>query len=477
MEKHLRIWALFLLATGASAQNASVSVSCGSSHLVISVPVDLFGSSVLVGADELLLGSSCAVTTVHSNLLLLEYPLFACGATRKLLPSSIHYRNTLHYIPSAVNGVIRASRFSHPIDCFYPRSWNVSSLALQPTWVPFSSTVMDRQRLNFALEVYDSTWSLPMSDPTYYLGDLINIQASVGKGSHVPLKIYVDECVARPSAESSVKYEIITNHGCLVDGQHSDSRFLVATQEDGILRFQLDTFTFIGASNNQIYLICHLKAVSVGSVDRLNKACSYNRATATWNSHEGADCSCCASPSGCGSRRRRRAQQQKQQKGLFGEADLKFGPIQLNAEPENSSILNGASTFELLSVVTSSATAKTPRAAGLPPNQVVNIIMRGGVKEDSSGLHLPFSTATLVIIVACSFIVFVSILGCYCSTRRAHRGYRMETVHAALGEARAVALAPAAVGSSGPATSRESSATTKKPDGVVAAAGGQPTSV
>ena len=57
------------------------------------------------------------------------------------------------------------------------------------------------------------SWSQPVSDPTYYLGDLVNVQASVRKGNHVPLKIYVDECVARPSAESSVKYEVITNHG------------------------------------------------------------------------------------------------------------------------------------------------------------------------------------------------------------------------------------------------------------------------
>lgn len=36
------------------------------------------------------------------------------------------------------------------------RSWNVSSLELRPTWVPFTSTVMDHQSLVFALEVYDS---------------------------------------------------------------------------------------------------------------------------------------------------------------------------------------------------------------------------------------------------------------------------------------------------------------------------------
>ncbi|XP_053098624.1 oocyte-secreted protein 3 [Hemicordylus capensis] len=472
MEVLLRMWvALLLLVASASAQNTSVTVSCGSSHLLITVPVDLLGTGVPVSADELTLGSGCTVTAVDRKTLKLEYPLTACGATRKLLSDSIHYGNLLYYIPSATNGVIRASRFSHSIDCFYPRSWNVSSLGLQPTWVPFSSTLMDRQHLDFALEVFDSTWSLPVSDPTYYLGDLVNIQASVKKGSHVPLKIYVDECIARPSRESSVKYEVITNHGCLVDGQHSSSHFL-ARQDDSILRFQLDTFTFTGASNNQIYLICHLKAVPTGSADPHNKACSYDHTTASWKSHEGGDCSCCASLAGCGSRRRRRRQQQK--KGLFAEADLKLGPISLKEEM-NFSMMHGLSTAGMM-LVASSAASKTSQSAMLPHNQFVNTIVRGEVKDSdsdsSSGLHLPFSTATLVIAVACAFIILVSILGCYCSTKRSHSRYHMEVVGAALGEAGAVAMAPAAVGTSG-----EFSATSKKAGGVVTVVSGQPTSL
>ncbi|XP_063172147.1 zona pellucida sperm-binding protein 3-like [Candoia aspera] len=467
MENHLRIWALLLLITGVSTQNASVSVSCGSSHLVITVPVDLFGTGVVVNANELILGSGCTVTAVHPNILLLEYPLFACGATRQLLPGSIHYKNILHYVPSAPDGVIRTNPFSHAINCFYPRSWNVSSLGLRPTWVPFSSTVMEKQSLAFALEVYDSSWSQLMSDPTYYLGDLINIQASVRKDNHVPLRIYVDECVARPNAESSVKYEVITNHGCFVDGQHSGSHF-IAMREDGFLRFQLDTFTFIGASNNQIYLICHLKAVPVGSANHLNKACSYDHATATWNSHEGVDCSCCASHIGCGSKRRKRRHQQR--RGALGEVDLKLGPIELKVEQAHTSLLNGSGTFELMSIVTvpAPAASNTPHAAGPPLNQLVNIIMRKEeVKEDASRLHLPFSTATVVILVACFFVVLVSILGCYCSNKHSHRGYHMETVQTVLRETSAVAMAPASAETSGAGTSGQSSTTSKKPDGVV----------
>lgn len=60
----------------------AVSVSCGSSHLVITVPVDLFGNGVPIDADELILGSGCIVTSADLQTLQLEYPLAACGTIR-----------------------------------------------------------------------------------------------------------------------------------------------------------------------------------------------------------------------------------------------------------------------------------------------------------------------------------------------------------------------------------------------------------
>nr|XP_032622543.1 zona pellucida sperm-binding protein 3-like [Chelonoidis abingdonii] len=455
-----------------------VLVVCGGSQLQITVLADIFGDGVTVSAKELTLGAGCAVTAVGPDRFQLEYLLSACGATMELLSDTIHYRNFLHYKPSAVRGVIRASAFSLPIDCFYPRTGNVSSLGLQPTWVPFNSTLMHRHHLDFALDVYDSTWSFPLSDPTYYLGDLINIQASVRTGSHAPLRIYVDECVARPSTASSIKYEVITDHGCLVDGQHSRSHFL-APRGDQFLRFQLDTFVFTGASNSQIYLLCHLKAVAAGPADQHNKACSYDPATTAWHSHEGGNCSCCASPAGCGSRRRRRRLPQDRE-GLLGEADLQLGPIKLATNSSitpGSSLLTLASTeptfatagaVELSSTVPISGTPKAIHPVLFSPNRAVNPIVRGDMK-DSSGLQLPFSVTTLAIAVLCSLFVFLGILGCYCSTKRYHRGYQMGAVDVALGESGAVAMAPTA--------SRDSSVASKKPGAVVAAACGESGSV
>ncbi|NXA19150.1 ZP3 protein, partial [Ibidorhyncha struthersii] len=93
------------------------------------------------------------------------------------------------------------------------RTGSISSGAVQPTWVPFGSTVAHRRRLRFALDAYDSTWSSRLHQPTYSLGELINIQASVSTDPRLPLRVFVDECVASPSAAAWLKYKVIADNG------------------------------------------------------------------------------------------------------------------------------------------------------------------------------------------------------------------------------------------------------------------------
>lgn len=101
-------------ATGCSSSSplisSAVSVSCGSSHLVITVPVNLFGTGVMVNANELILGTGCTVTAVHANVLLLEYPLFACGATRQVRKHCVwNFVNSLIIEVFAITPVRKAS--------------------------------------------------------------------------------------------------------------------------------------------------------------------------------------------------------------------------------------------------------------------------------------------------------------------------------------------------------------------------------
>ncbi|NXD88677.1 ZP3 protein, partial [Halcyon senegalensis] len=94
------------------------------------------------------------------------------------------------------------------------RTGSVSSRAVQPTWVPFHSTVAHRRRLRFALDVYDSSWSSRLRQPLGYSpGELINVEASVGADPPLPLRLLVDECGATPSGVPRLSSKVIADHG------------------------------------------------------------------------------------------------------------------------------------------------------------------------------------------------------------------------------------------------------------------------
>lgn len=58
-------------------------------------------------------------------------------------------------------------------------------------------------------------WSAERPFTGFQLGDILNIQAEVGTESHVPLRLFVDSCVAAlsPGTDSSPHYAIIDFNG------------------------------------------------------------------------------------------------------------------------------------------------------------------------------------------------------------------------------------------------------------------------
>uniref|UniRef100_A0A3B1IS99 ZP domain-containing protein n=1 Tax=Astyanax mexicanus TaxID=7994 RepID=A0A3B1IS99_ASTMX len=150
-------------------------------------------------------------------------------------------------------------------------------------------------------DLYD--WQFERPSNQYILGDFINIEAAVMQYNHVPLRIFVDSCVATtvPDLNTTPRYSFIENHGCLVDAKltGSQSRFLPRVQSDK-LQFQLEAFVL--SSREVIYLTCFLKAAAAASAptDAVHKACSFSNNG--WTSLDGDSrvCSCC--DTSCGSR-------------------------------------------------------------------------------------------------------------------------------------------------------------------------------
>ncbi|KAG2465346.1 ZP3 protein, partial [Polypterus senegalus] len=137
-------------------------------------------------------------------------------ALMMMLGALIVYTFTLDYNPSPIDGlpIVRTNPAVVQIECQYNRLHNVNSNALNPTWVPYTSTISAEDILGFSLVIMSSDWSGPSPSNTFFLGDLINLQASVDSTNHEPLCVFVDSCVATPGSNASAPaYTFIGNNG------------------------------------------------------------------------------------------------------------------------------------------------------------------------------------------------------------------------------------------------------------------------
>uniref|UniRef100_A0A673ISM5 Zona pellucida sperm-binding protein 3 n=1 Tax=Sinocyclocheilus rhinocerous TaxID=307959 RepID=A0A673ISM5_9TELE len=251
---------------------SSVAVQCGENRVLVEVKKDLFSNGQLIQPSGLSMGG-CPVVDEDSasRVLLFEYELQDCNGVLMMIEDELVYTFALTYTPEAFAGtpITRTNGAVVGVQCHYQR----------PTWVPYASTEVGEEVLLFSLKLMMDDWSYQRPSNLYFLGDVVNIEASVKVYNHVPLRVFVDCCVATqvPDVNALPRYSFIENHGCLVDAKAtaSSSRFMPRTQEDQI-RFQLEAFMFQGGYSPSIYITCIVKATLASAPsDALRKSCSF----------------------------------------------------------------------------------------------------------------------------------------------------------------------------------------------------------
>ncbi|KAM9637514.1 zona pellucida sperm-binding protein 3-like [Morphnus guianensis] len=266
-----------------------VAVQCQEAQMVVTVHRDLFGMGHLVRAADLTLGSDACLPVTQStaeSTVTFVAGLHECGSTLQITPDSLIYKTSLSYKPTPSGNlvIVRTNAAVVPIECHYPRKSNVSSNAIWPTWAPFRSTLSVEERLMFSLRLMNDDWSTERLSNGFQLGESLHLQADVVSGGHVPLRLFVDDCVATlsPERSSSPRYALIDLSGCLVDGRSDDttSAFISPRPRQETLQFVVDAFKFAGDDRNLIYITCHLKVSPADQApNALNKACSFNKAS------------------------------------------------------------------------------------------------------------------------------------------------------------------------------------------------------
>uniref|UniRef100_A0A673ZJ10 Zona pellucida sperm-binding protein 3 n=1 Tax=Salmo trutta TaxID=8032 RepID=A0A673ZJ10_SALTR len=259
----------------------TVAVTCHSDYMEIVVKADLFQLGNPIDVDDLRLGveqyqdqEPCRATASAAGD---EYRIFAalsdCGTKNLITEDSLIYTNLLRYTPRTTpDGVIRMDGAVIPIECHYEMKYSLDSYSLQPTWIPFTATVSAEDTLQFSLKLMTSDWLYERGSGVYFLGDPINIEASVRVAHHTRRRVFVSSCVATldPDSNSVPRYVFIESDGCLTDSQLPGSRsgFMRRTQ-DNKLGFHIDAFRFYQED----------RAIT-GTVVKLfykpsNKACSF----------------------------------------------------------------------------------------------------------------------------------------------------------------------------------------------------------
>ncbi|KAM8722950.1 zona pellucida sperm-binding protein 3-like isoform 3-T3 [Acanthopagrus schlegelii] len=289
----------------------SVAARCGEGEVTVEVRQNFLGNGQLIRPSDLTLGG-CAARDAADHILLFQTELQGCGSTLTMTEESLIYSFSLKYSPTPIGNtvILKTNPAEVVIECHYRRRHYVSSSAVRPTWKPFASNTLAEQQLHFSLRLMTEDWQEPRQSSVYFLSDVMHIEAAVAQGHHVPLRVYVDSCVATvtPDPDSRPRYPFIRDHGCLSDAKLTGAKsyFMQRSQEDK-LNFQLKAFRFHQDHRNSIYITCHLTATRVSvPVNSRHKACSYLTEANRWVASGGDNkvCSCCETS--CSERRRKR---------------------------------------------------------------------------------------------------------------------------------------------------------------------------
>ncbi|KAJ8337279.1 hypothetical protein SKAU_G00384990 [Synaphobranchus kaupii] len=239
----------------------AVKVHCGESSVQFEVDMDLLGIGHLIQPSDINLGGCGPVGQHGSEVLLFETELHGCGSVLAMMEDALVYTFALNYQPNSfvATPIIRTSSAVVGLQCHYMRLHNVSSNALKPTWIPYHSTLSAEELLVFSMRLMADHWQLERGSNVFFLGDLINIEVSVVQANHMPLRVFVDTCVATldPDMNAVPRYAFIENDGCLMDSKLTNSRSqLLSRVQDDKLQFQLDAFRWISASGNDQACSC-----------------------------------------------------------------------------------------------------------------------------------------------------------------------------------------------------------------------------
>ncbi|XP_055079356.1 zona pellucida sperm-binding protein 3 [Periophthalmus magnuspinnatus] len=281
-----------------STQPKVVELLCHLDRIYVRVKRDAF--KTLDAYKSLKLGTCPVNQGTKSHYYFLYLLTSDCGFTKESNVDDLTVKNVIRYLPTTA--VLREMPFDVTVQCKYQRLHHSYKVGIHPNLL--GGTLFKSLRSNLPVQlILQDAFGNAMTRP-YVLGDPMIFEARLPSDTITSAdeRMYISKCFITPSQfpNSSPKYTIIDNYGCMVDGKESAaSRFL-----DGSSRmtqkFTINALilTEMASSPNPKKLYMHCE-VSVGKqpATQGHKACNYDTSTKRWMELHGNHfvCSCCDS--------------------------------------------------------------------------------------------------------------------------------------------------------------------------------------
>ncbi|XP_040893065.1 zona pellucida sperm-binding protein 3 [Toxotes jaculatrix] len=226
-----------------------------------------------------------------------------CGFKKESNPDYLSISNVLHYKPTGQ--ILREMPFDIPLQCKYPRLFHSFKVGFYPKLQGGTVYKALQPKSSITLTAQDASGNEITGAKTYTLGQPMYFEAkqSDKTAKSEDQRMYINKCfmTANQDPNSSPKYTVIDNQGCMIDGKVTEQSKFLSGASKMVQKFSVGAFIFkntgsTSSSSQQLYMHCE---ISMGKLTPTSssKACNYDPPTKKWKELYGDDsvCTCCDS--------------------------------------------------------------------------------------------------------------------------------------------------------------------------------------
>ncbi|XP_034044631.1 zona pellucida sperm-binding protein 3 [Thalassophryne amazonica] len=280
-----------------------VEMMCHFDKMYVRIRTDVFSTRQ---AYKYLKLGWCPVNRGNSQYYYFQYSLDAnCGFKKQSHPDYFTVSSVLRYDPWVSGPVVRELPFTIPLQCNFHRLFHSYKVGFHPKLQGGTVYKSLTPKTTFVLVPQDASGTEVTGPKVYTLGEAMCFVAKLSDAaSHNSghQRLYINTCfmTASQSPESSPKYTVIDNEGCMTDGKVTEkSKFLrsasMLVQEFCVAAFMFSSIVSSTTSSQQMYMHCEMTLKEV-TPSASAKACNYDPVK-KWQEVHGDDsvCTCCDS--------------------------------------------------------------------------------------------------------------------------------------------------------------------------------------